>query len=159
MAGSRASLEHFVRLAGTQSIGPNKLEQYRHVLFLNNYPGGIPGLMRRHAALLKPKFEAVQRVLGEELGGTGLARWSDPKGGYFVCLETALPVAERVVALDKEAGVALTPAGATHPGGVDPHHRTIRLSPTRPPASEVEAAMRVVAACVRLASAEYEAGR
>lgn len=154
MAASEANLAYVAKLMGSQSIGPNKIEQYRHVRFLESYPGGLGGLMRDHARLLRPKFEAVQRVLEEELGACGLARWSQPKGGYFVSLDTAKPVADRVVALAKDAGVALTPAGATYPGGVDPANRNIRLSPTRPPLEQVEQAMRVVAVCVQLASLE-----
>ena len=154
LASSRANVAWFCGRLGLQSIGPNKIEQYRHVKFLRAYPGGLEGLMEAHAALIRPKFEAVQRVLQAELGGTGLARWTEPKGGYFVSLDTALPVADRVVALAKDAGIALTPAGATWPGGVDPHNRNIRLAPTRPPLAEVEKAMQGVALCVKLASAE-----
>ena len=154
MASSRANVARFCELLSLQSIGPNKLEQYRHVKFLRAYPGGLAGLMEAHAALVRPKFEAVRRVLEAELGDTGLARWTDPRGGYFVSLDTALPVADRVVALAGDAGIALTPAGATWPGGVDPHNRNIRLAPTRPPLAEVEKAMRGVALCVKLASAE-----
>ena len=134
-----------------QSIGPNKVEQLRHVKFLRGYPGGISGLMRDHANILKPKFDAVQEVLTRELRSTGLATWTDPKGGYFVSLDTARPVADRVVELSREAGVSLTPAGATFPDG-DPHNRNIRLSPSRPPVWEVRQAMEVVAHCIKLAS-------
>jgi DNA-binding transcriptional MocR family regulator len=156
-ATSPANVKYITSLLGAQSIGPNKVEQYRHVRFLQLYPGGIPGLMRNHASLLRPKFEAVYRVLSRELGGAGLATWTEPKGGYFVSLDTARPVADRVVALANEAGVSLTPAGATYPYGRDPHNRNIRLAPSRPPVAEVEQAMAVVAACIKLASAEYEA--
>lgn len=135
------------------TIGPNKLEQYRHVKFLDAYPGGLAGLMAEHAKIIAPKFAAVQAKLGERLG-SDLATWTDPRGGYFVHMVTAKPVARRVVELAAEAGVALTPAGATHPGGVDPEDRNIRLAPTRPPLAEVEKAMEIVALCVALASAE-----
>jgi DNA-binding transcriptional MocR family regulator len=141
------------KLMGYQSIGPNKLEQYRHVLFLTQFPGGIPGLMREHAKILKPKFDAVQKVLKKELDGAGLATWTNPKGGYFVSLNTSKPVADKVVSLAKQAGVSLTPAGATYPFGKDPNNTNIRISPTRPPVEEVEKAMEVVALCVKLASA------
>ncbi len=142
---------------GATSIGPNKVEQLRHARFLASYPGGVPGLMRAHAASIAPKFRAVRRALQEGLGGRGLATWSDPEGGYFVTLWTDRPVAGRVVDLAAEVGVKLTPAGATHPGGVDPDDRTLRLAPTRPPLAQVERAMAVVAHCVELASAEYDA--
>ena len=157
LATSEANVQYLSKLLGTQTIGPNKLEQYRHVKFLRAYPGGISGLMRDHARLIRPKFRAVQEVLEHDLGGTGLATWTKPKGGYFVSLTTSRPVADRVVALAGEAGVALTPAGATHPGGHDPNNSTLRLAPTRPPVDEVRQAMEVVAACVKLASADYDA--
>jgi DNA-binding transcriptional MocR family regulator len=153
-ASSVANVKYITGLMSAQTIGPNKIEQYRHVRFLQTYPGGIPGLMREHAKLLRPKFAAVHRVLSRELAGTGLASWTNPQGGYFVSLDTTRPVADRVVALAKEAGVSLTPAGATYPFGKDPHNRNIRLSPSRPPVAEVEQAMEVVATCIKLASAE-----
>lgn len=140
----------------TQTIGPNKAEQWRHVLFLRQYPDGLKGLMKDHARILKPKFDAVQDILNQELGNKDLASWTKPRGGYFVSLDTRRPVAARVVELAKEAGLALTPTGATFPGGHDPHDRTIRLAPTRPPLSEVEEAMHLVACCIELASAEFD---
>jgi DNA-binding transcriptional MocR family regulator len=145
---------------GAQSIGPNKLEQARHVRFLDAYPGGIDGLMRAHAALIAPKFAAVDEVLAAELGTDGsYATWTTPRGGYFSSLFTTEPVASRVVELADAAGVSLTPAGATYPGGVDPANRNIRLAPTRPPVAEVRTAMQVTAACIKLATAEYRASQ
>lgn len=157
MGSSEANVATISRLMGFQAIGPNKIEQYRHVKFITGYPGGLSGLMRDHARILKPKFDAVQHALARELEGTDLATWTDPKGGYFVSLDTAYPVADRVVALAKEAGVALTPAGATFPHGQDPNNSNIRLAPSRPPVEEVEQAMEIVGLCVKLASAEYVA--
>ncbi len=154
MAASKANVAHFTGWLSMSTIGPNKLEQWRHVKFLDAYEGGLEGLMADHAKIIAPKFAAVQDKLGARLGGTGLAEWTDPKGGYFVHLVTAEPIAKRVVELAGEAGVALTPAGATHIGGVDPDNRNIRLAPTRPPLAEVEKAMEIVALCVELASAE-----
>lgn len=153
-----ASTDNVVALSGylsALSIGPNKIEQWRHVRFLQGFPGGIDGLMARHAALIAPKFAAVDEVLRRELGESGLARWTTPKGGYFISLDTALPVADRVVALAAEAGVSLTPAGATYPGGEDPHNSNIRLAPTRPELDDVRLAMTVVATCIKLASEEH----
>jgi DNA-binding transcriptional MocR family regulator len=158
-ATSEANLKYITNLMGAEFIGPNKIEQYRHVRFLQTYPGGIAGLMRDHAAILRPKFAAVQQVLNCELRDTGLATWTNPKGGYFVSLDTTRPVADRVVALAKEAGVALTPAGATYPHKQDPHNSNIRLSPSRPPVEEVEQAMEIVATCIKLASAEFDGNR
>lgn len=154
---SEANIAHWLNVLGLQTIGPNKVEQLRHVRFLEKYPDGMAGLMRDHARILKPKFDAVQTVLNEELGGTGLATWTNPQGGYFVSFDLTRPIASRVVELAQEAGVALTPAGAPFPGGIDPENKNIRLSPSRPPAQEVEQAMRVVACCAKLASAEYDA--
>jgi DNA-binding transcriptional MocR family regulator len=155
IGSSKNNINYIKGLLGTQSIGPNKIEQYRHVLFLNSYKGGINGLMKDHAEILKPKFKAVQDVLKKELGNTGLADWSNPKGGYFVSLNTKYPVAKRVVELAEEAGLALTPAGATFPYKNDPDNTNIRISPTRPPLKEVELAMEILAVCIKLASEEY----
>lgn len=135
-------------------IGPNKIEQYRHVKFLGEYPGGIEGIMRDHAKILRPKFEIVNTVLERELGGSGLATWTRPKGGYFVSLDTAKPVVSRVVELANEAGVSLTPAGASYPFGKDPSDSNLRIAPSRPPLAEVEKAMEIVALCIKLASAQ-----
>ena len=152
MAGSKQTVAWIGELLGTQMITANKVEQYRHVLFLSEYPGGIGGVMKAHAKLLAPKFTAVEEVLSRELGGKNLARWTKPKGGYFVSLDTEKPIASKVVQLAKEAGVALTPAGATYPFGKDPNDKNIRISPTRPPLEQVRKAMEVVAVCVQLAS-------
>jgi DNA-binding transcriptional MocR family regulator len=152
LGGSKETIAWIGELMGTQMITPNKVEQYRHVLFLSRYPGGIAGVMRAHAKLLAPKFAVVDEVLTRELDGKGLARWTKPKGGYFVSLDTEKPVASQVVKLAKAAGVALTPAGATYPSGKDPLDRNIRISPTRPPVDQVRKAMEVVAVCVQLAS-------
>jgi len=152
----KSNIDYWSAALSAQTIGPNKAEQWRHVLFLREYPGGLKGLMKDHAAILKPKFAAVQRVLNDQLGNLDLATWTNPLGGYFVSLDTKLPIADRVVELAKEAGLALTPTGATYPGNVDPHNRTIRLAPTRPPLEEVEQAMELVACCIKLASAEFQ---
>jgi len=156
MATSLANLAYISKLFGTMFIGPNKAEQLRHVKFLNAFPGGVAGLMKEHAKLLKPKFDITQKVLAKELEATGLATWSTPEGGYFISLDTTKPVARRAVALCKEAGVAMTPAGVTFPFGKDPKDANIRISPTRPPVSELEKAIEVLAVCIKLASAEYD---
>lgn len=153
---STDNIAYWSKAMSTGSIGPNKAEQWRHVLFLRNYPGGIKGLMKEHAKILKPKFDKVQEVLNHELGNRNLATWTDPLGGYFVNLDTTHPVASRVVELAKEAGLALTPTGATFPDGTDPENRNIRLAPTRPPLEEVELAMQIVACCIKLATAEAQ---
>jgi DNA-binding transcriptional MocR family regulator len=152
MAGSEANLGWTRRHLGIQTIGPDKVNQLRHVRFLGNL-AGIHAHMQRHAAILRPKFERVLSVLEKELGGSGLATWTTPRGGYFITMWTPKGTASRVVKLAKEAGVALTPAGATHPYGKDPDDRVLRLAPSFPSLDEIDQAMRVVAACVRLAAA------
>ncbi|WP_245900829.1 aminotransferase class I/II-fold pyridoxal phosphate-dependent enzyme [Deinococcus yavapaiensis] len=157
VGSSAANIKLLGGYLGAISIGPNKVEQLRHVQFLRSYPGGLEGLMRDHARLIAPKFAAVEDVLRRELGGSGLATWTTPKGGYFISLDTALPIASRVVELADAAGVSLTPAGATYPRSADPKNANIRLAPTRPTLEDVKAAMEVVAVCVRVASEEYRA--
>lgn len=157
LATSAANHAWLTRLLAAQSLGPNKVEQARHVRFLEGYPGGVAGLMRAHAAIVAPKFAAVDEVLSAVLGpdGGGYAGWSRPRGGYFISLDTVDPVADRVVALAKQAGLALTPAGATFPGGQDPGNRNIRIAPTRPPLEQVRTAARALGVCIRLAAEEY----
>jgi hypothetical protein len=157
VASSQDNIAAFGSYLSNLSIGPNKVEQLRHVRFLESYPGGIQGLMAAHARLIAPKFAAVRDVLHQELGDSGLATWTEPRGGYFISLDTALPIADRVIELAGQAGVSLTPAGATYPGGRDPHNTNIRLAPTRPELAEVTLAMQVVATCIRLASEEHAA--
>jgi len=110
--------------------------------------------MAKHRALLAPKFECVLRVFEEELTGIEGVSWTKPKGGYFISLEVPSGCAKRVVALAKEAGVVLTPAGSTHPYGKDPEDRTIRIAPSFPGLAEVEKAAKAVALCVQLVAAE-----
>ncbi|GHG00098.1 aminopeptidase [Deinococcus piscis] len=142
-----------------QSIGPNKFEQARHVRFLETYSGGLEGLMAEHARLIAPKFAAVDEILSRELGTQGeYATWTKPKGGYFISLDTAEPVAARVIELAGQAGISLTPAGSTFPKGQD-DGRNIRLAPTRPPLEEVREAMEGVAVCIQLATEEYRSQR
>jgi len=159
MGCSEENIAYISRLMATQFIGPNKIEQYRHVKFLRDYKGGIAGIMRDHAKLLSVKFQAVDRILKRELEGTGLAKWTTPKGGYFISLDTARPVASRVVELAQEIGVAFTPAGATFPHNKDPHNSNIRIAPTRPPLKEVEQSIEVLVLCIKIASAEYDQSR
>jgi DNA-binding transcriptional MocR family regulator len=152
MGCSGENVSYIDHLMSRQFITPNKIEQYRHVKFLNQYKGGIAGIMRDHAKLLAPKFKAVDNVLKQELADSDLARWTTPRGGYFISLDTSKPVASKVVELAREVGVALTPAGATFPHGKDPNNSNIRIAPTRPPVKEVELAMRIVALCIKIAS-------
>ncbi len=132
-------------------VGPDKVNQLRHARFLSR--DRLEAHMRAHAEIVRPKFEAVQRGLERGLGGTGLATWTDPKGGYFVSLDTRPGFAKAVVALAAELGVALTPAGATFPRGHDPEDRNIRIAPTLATLEEVEAGIDVLALCVKVAAA------
>lgn len=141
-----------------QWITPNKIEQYRHVKMIQDYPGGLGELMKDHARILRPKYELVDQVLTEQLGESGLADWTKPRGGYFVSLNTKYPIADRVVSLAKSLGVGLTPAGATYPFGRDPNNSNIRIAPTRPPMEELRPAIEVLALCIEIASYEYQNG-
>jgi DNA-binding transcriptional MocR family regulator len=105
--------------------------------------------MQKHAALLKPKFDAVQEILERRLRDTGLAHWSRPNGGYFVSVDTPDGCAREVVAMAGEAGIKLTQAGATFPYGRDPRDRNIRVAPSMPPLAEVRTAIEVLALCVQ----------
>jgi DNA-binding transcriptional MocR family regulator len=152
MATSAANVADAKKHLAIQTIGPDKLNQLRHVRFFKD-AAGVKAHMQKHAALLRPKFDAVTRIFERELGGSGLAAWTKPRGGYFVSLDTLDGCASEVVKLADEAGVKLTPAGATFPLGKDPRSRNIRVAPSLPPASQVETAMEVVTLCVKLASA------
>jgi DNA-binding transcriptional MocR family regulator len=136
-----------------RSIGPDKINQLRHALFLRD-ADGVRAHMERQRALLQPKFEAVARILDAELGGTGLATWTSPKGGYFVTLQVPDGCAKDVVRRAAEAGIVLTPAGATHPYGDDPRDAVIRVAPSYPSLAELEQAMHGLTVCVRLAGYE-----
>ncbi|MDP9863695.1 MULTISPECIES: aminotransferase class I/II-fold pyridoxal phosphate-dependent enzyme [Streptosporangium] len=135
------------------TIGPDKLNQLRHVEFLRDEEGVLEH-MRRHRELIRPKFDAVDLILAKELGGTGLASWSSPEGGYFIGLDVLEGCAREVVRRAAGAGIALTPAGATHPYGDDPRDSTIRIAPTYPELEEVELAITGLAICVRLVGTE-----
>ena len=108
--------------------------------------------MRQHAAVLKPRFDIVLKHLREGLGGTGMASWNEPQGGYFVSFDTLPGLAKEVVKLAAEAGVKLTPAGATFPYGKDPANSNIRIAPSVPSLEEIDRAMAVFVTCVKLAS-------
>ncbi|MFF0146258.1 DNA-binding transcriptional MocR family regulator [Amycolatopsis sulphurea] len=150
---SEANIAWWLGLIGKRTIGPDKVNHLRHALFLSDTEG-LRAHMRKHAEILAPKFAAVDRILTEELGGSGLASWTKPAGGYFVSLTAPEGTAKEIVRLAKAAGVALTPAGATHPHGDDPADSTIRIAPSFPEPAEVEEAVRALAVCLRLAVAE-----
>lgn len=153
MGGSEANMDWMREHLSKMTIGSDKLNQLRHVRFFQNL-AGIEAHMKKHAAILRPKFETVDRILGEQLGGLAIASWNEPTGGYFINFDTLEGCASRVVSLAKAAGVKLTAAGATFPYGKDPRDSNIRLAPTLPPLSELEQAMNVFAVCVKLATLE-----
>jgi DNA-binding transcriptional MocR family regulator len=151
-ASSKDNLEWLIARLTPRTIGPEKINQLRHVRFLKN-EAGILQLMDRHRALIGPKFQKVLDIFDEQLAHVPNVTWTRPKGGYFISLDVSEGCARRVVALAKEAGVELTPAGATHPYGKDPDDRTIRIAPTFPELAEVAQAAEGVALCVLLATA------
>ncbi|QBR92439.1 aminotransferase class I/II-fold pyridoxal phosphate-dependent enzyme [Nocardioides euryhalodurans] len=153
LGGSVENVAWYVGHLGKGSIGPDKVNQLRHAQFFGS-PEGVRDHMRQHRAIIAPKFAAVDEVLTSRLEGLGVATWTRPSGGYFVSLDVLDGTAGRVVELAREAGVALTPAGASFPGGHDPDDRNIRLAPTFPELPEVREAMDAVATCVALAAAE-----
>jgi aspartate/methionine/tyrosine aminotransferase len=152
-AASKENVKWLLARMTPQTIGPDKLNQLRHVRFLKD-EAGIAALMERHRAVIAPKFNRVLQIFAERLGHLPQVTWTRPKGGYFITLEVPNDCARRVVGLAKDAGIELTPAGATYPHGEDKEDRTIRIAPTYPELSEVEAAAEGVAMCVQLAYAE-----
>jgi DNA-binding transcriptional MocR family regulator len=153
LATSAANMRWFVLRQSTRTIGPDKLNQLRHARVLRNH-AGIVAHMEKHRRLLEPKFAAVQEVFQARLGGTGVAEWTQPRGGYFVSLDVLDACARRVVALAKAAGIEMVPAGRTFPYGRDPRDRNIRIAPSFPPANEVRAAADALATCVLVATTE-----
>ncbi|NYG58811.1 DNA-binding transcriptional MocR family regulator [Nocardioides daedukensis] len=158
LAGSVETVKWYVSHLGKGAIGPDKLNQLRHAQFFGS-PQGVRDHMVKHREIIAPKFAEVERVLDQRLGGLDVATWTRPTGGYFVSLDVLDGTASRVVQLAKEAGIALTPAGASFPGGKDPRDRNIRLAPTFPELPAVSEAMDAVATCVLLAAAESLASR
>ena len=153
MAASPANVADTKKHLGLQTIGPDKVNQLRHVRFFRNLDG-IHAHMKKHAALLRPKFDAVGRVFAEEFAGSAAATWTKPRGGYFVSVDVPDGCAAEVVRLAEQAGVKFTGAGATFPYGKDPRDRNIRVAPSLPPLDQVELAMRVFAVAAQLASAK-----
>jgi DNA-binding transcriptional MocR family regulator len=152
-AASKDNVKWLLTRLIPRTIGPDKLNHLRHVRFLKD-DDAIHRLMDRHQAVIAPKFQKVLDIFDEKLTQVPDVSWTRPRGGYFISLEVGKGCAKRVVALAKEAGVVLTPAGATHPYGNDPEDRTIRIAPTFPQLSEVALAAEGVALCVLLAAAE-----
>ncbi len=152
-AASPENVAEFKEHLGITTVGPDKLNQLRHVRFLKDAEG-IAAHMRKHAAILRPKFQLVQKKLEEGLTEVGGCNWSTPRGGYFVSFDAPEGCATRIVQLAREAGVIMTGAGATWPYGKDPHDSNIRVAPTLPPLAELDEALDVFVCCVKLAYVE-----
>lgn len=155
LASSETNIAWLKKQMMIQTIGPDKLNQLRHVRFFRDQ-SGIEAHMRQQEIIITPKFNLVLEILESKLGGKNLASWSKPQGGYFISLNTLPGCAQKVVSRAAAAGVVLTSAGATFPYGKDPDDKNIRLSPTFPPLEELRLAMELVALCVELVSVEQE---
>ena len=153
MASSKSNCEYIKQRLTAQTIGPDKLTHLRHARFFKD-AANVMAHMEKHAQILRPKFKLVNDKLESHLGGLGIGTWTKPEGGYFVSFDSLDGLAKRIVALCSEAGVALTPAGATYPNGKDPKDSNIRIAPTFPPLTELEEAMEIFCVAVKLASAE-----
>ena len=136
-----------------QTIGYDKLNQLRHAKFFKTYEG-ILEHMKKHRAIIKPKFDAVLEALDRELAPAGIGTWSRPQGGYFISFDGEKGTAKRIVELCKDAGVTLTDAGATFPYGIDPEDKNIRIAPTYPTLDELKAAIEIFCVAVKVATAE-----
>ncbi len=153
MAASEDNIAYFTKLINIQTIGFDKINQLRHVRYLKDKATTL-ALMKRHAAILAPKFHAVLNALDKEIAPLGIADYKRPVGGYFVSVDTMPGCAKRTLALCKEAGVTMTGAGATFPYGIDPHDSNIRIAPSFPPVSELEQAIVIFCNALKLAALE-----
>ena len=150
LALSDGNLAATKKIIEAQTIGPDKINQLRHVRYFTNAEG-IVDHMRLHGMVLKPKFDAVLETLERELAPAGIAEWTKPKGGYFISLDVYEGTAKETYRLASEAGVKITKAGATFPYGKDPHDRNLRLAPSYPPVDELSCAIHVICVCAKLA--------
>lgn len=162
IASSEANLNEFAKQLGISTIGPDKINQLRHMRFLKDMPT-LRALMQKHRQILQPKFDCVLNALekgisGKTVAGKTLGTWTKPQGGYFILFDTQAGLADRVVRLTAAAGVKLTPAGSTYPYRKDLNDTNIRLAPSFPSVKEIEAAMQVFVLCVELASIEHALG-
>ena len=150
---SPANVEDLKKAFTVQTIGYDKLNELRHVRYFKNI-NGMKAHMKKHAAMLRPKFEAVTKTFEKELGGLGIGEWTTPLGGYFISFDAMNGCAKSIVAKCKEAGVTLTGAGATFPYGKDPDDRNIRIAPSFPTPKEMEQAADIFVLCVKIVSIE-----
>ena len=157
MVASVANIEWMKKYMGKQMVGPDKINQLRHVRYFKN-ADGIRAHMKKHAAFLRPKFELVLTTLEQRLGGTGAGSWHKPQGGYFVSFDSLPGCARKINQMCKEAGVNMTGPGATWPYGKDPEDKNQRIAPTFPPLNELKTAMEVFCTCALLAAVEKQLG-
>ncbi len=153
IAANGDNLKRVKKYLSVQSIGPDKINQLRHARYLPDMEA-IENVMSRQADIMRPKFEKTIEILQNELAPAGFARWNDPLGGYFVSLHVMQGTAKKVVALAKDAGVSLTPAGATYPYGNDPKDENIRIAPTFPSIGDIAKAIHILCVCAKLAAAQ-----
>ena len=153
ISASKANLDFIKKQMSVQTIGHDKLNQLRHARFFGDFNGMLEH-MKKHADIIRPKFEAVLDMLDKELGDLGIAKWTKPNGGYFIGFDTMDGCAKKVVAMCKDAGVVMTPAGATYPYGKDPHDSNIRIAPSFPSADELALAAQLFVLCVKLVSVQ-----
>ena len=151
IACSQNNLVDIKKQLKIQTIGHDKVNQLRHVRFFGDIHGMVE-LMRKHADIMRPKFEAVIEILERELGGLGIGSWTSPKGGYFISFDSLDGCAKSIVGRCKKAGLIMTGAGATYPYGKDPHDSNIRIAPSYPPLSDLILAMELFALCVKIVS-------
>ena len=151
IAASQNNLVDIRKQLRIQTIGHDKVNQLRHVRFFGDIHGMVEH-MRLHADIMRPKFEAVNRILTQELEGLDIGTWTKPKGGYFISFDALDGCAKAIVARCKKAGLIMTSAGATYPYGKDPHDSNIRIAPSYPPLPDLELAMELFALCVKIVS-------
>ena len=153
IVASKNNIDFIKNQMTVQTIGFDKLNQLRHCKYFKNFDG-IKAHMKKHAAIIQPKFSVVLYVLNKEIAPLGIGKWVSPKGGYFVSFDAMEGCAKRIVSLAAEAGVVMTGAGATYPYGKDPKDSNIRIAPTFPSVDELRQAMEIFCVCVKLASVE-----
>ena len=153
LATSLNNLEDIKKQLKNQTIGHDKVNQLRHVRFFKDIHG-ITEHMKKHADIIRPKFEMVEQMLDEGLSGLGIGEWTKPKGGYFISFDAMEGCAKEIVGKAKKAGVVMTGAGATWPYGKDPKDSNIRIAPTLPPVAELKTATELFVLCVKLVSVE-----
>lgn len=153
IASSENNIHQILKLMGVQTIGHDKINQLRHARFFKDLDG-LKAHMKKHADILRPKFEAVINTFETELGGLGIGSWVKPKGGYFISFDALPGCAKKIVGMCKDLGVVLTGAGATYPYGNDPLDANIRIAPSFPSPEEMRTAAKIFVLCVKLASVE-----